>query len=388
MAKGVEVRGGKIRVYFSYQGKLCREPIGLPATEENLAYAERLVQMVRHEIKIGTFDYAKHFPNSRNLAENTVGHYARLWLEMKEGKVAKSTLYGYRTCVDRILAGLDTRQADRVDYIELERWISHDLGHLASKTIKETVAVLSQIYSLYQTRNRSSWNPTTGLKIRLPDSEDPDPFTREELRRIAATPTTRVQDMNLFDFMVWSGPRVSEAIALAWEDIDMERGLVRYRRAAVRKGYKTTKTRRSSRQVELIKPAMDALRRQAQITQAFEPIEVEVLERDNRTARVEKIRPVFRPLQVGSGMPYTTDFGIREYFLFPHLERAGVRRRGPGNCRHTFISQCLTAGLPVKWIADQVGHSTPEMIYKRYGAWISSDAEDIRTLAEKRLGFT
>ncbi|MFI9652908.1 DUF3596 domain-containing protein [Guyparkeria sp. GHLCS8-2] len=385
MAKGVEVRGGKIRVYFSYQGKLCREPIGLAATDENLAYAEQLAQMVRHEIKIGTFDYAQRFPESRNLAENTLGHYLALWLDLKRTRVAKSTLTGYRTCADRILVKFGDRQADQVDYLEIEAWVSEELDYLSSKSIKETIAVLRQVYSLYQTRNRKAWDPTKGVHVRLPDDDDPDPFTRREIERILSYQTERVQNLNLTEFMIWSGPRWSEACLLAWEDVDLSTGTVQFRRAAVRGNIKATKTRRSTRKVELLKPAWEALKRQYKMTGGQKPIEVMVVGRDNRTVRREVIRPVFRPKP--DGMPYTTDNNFRKKFFKPMLEATGVRFRGPGNCRHTFISQCLTAGLPVTWIADQVGHSSPTMIYRNYGKWINDDAGDMRKLAEKALGL-
>ncbi|HHN0676170.1 TPA: DUF3596 domain-containing protein, partial [Pseudomonas aeruginosa] len=35
MADGVEVRGNRIRIYFRYQGELCRESIPGDATPEN-----------------------------------------------------------------------------------------------------------------------------------------------------------------------------------------------------------------------------------------------------------------------------------------------------------------------------------------------------------------
>lgn len=385
MAKGVERRHGKLRVYFTYEGKLRREITTLDDTPDNVAYAERMVENIKHEIKAGLFIYARHFPDSKELVENSIGHYARLWLDLKRNKVAGSTMHGYKTCVDRILAKFDKRHAEQVDYIEIERWISEELGYLASKTIKETIAVLKQIYSLYRMRNRSAWDPTTGIRVELPDQDDPDPFSRSEISTILTHPTHRIQDINLIEFMIWSGPRVSEAIALAWEDVDLSTGTVRFRRAAVRKRYKSTKTRRSNRRVELLKPAREALQRQYSITAGLPPIDIEVMERDNRTIRREKIHPVFRPTQ--AGMPYINDFLLRDRFFLDHLRDAGVRPRGPGNCRHTFISQCLTADLPVKWIADQVGHTTPAMIYRRYGKWITSDAKDLRAMAEKRLGF-
>jgi integrase len=64
-----------------------------------------------------------------------------------------------------------------------------------------------------------------------------------------------------------------------------------------------------------------------------------------------------------------------------------VRYRPPKQCRHTFISQMLTAGVPIDWIVHQVGHTSPEMIRRRYGKWINEDRQDMVRLAEKLLGL-
>jgi integrase len=47
----------------------------------------------------------------------------------------------------------------------------------------------------------------------------------------------------------------------------------------------------------------------------------------------------------------------------------------------------LTAGLPIEWIIQQVGHTTPEMIRRVYGKWLNEDAADWRAVAEARLGL-
>ncbi len=64
-----------------------------------------------------------------------------------------------------------------------------------------------------------------------------------------------------------SGPRLSETIALAWEDVDLQLGTVTFGRSKVRGAYRVTKTRRSTRKVRLLKPERDALRKLDTINQ-------------------------------------------------------------------------------------------------------------------------
>ncbi|MDH5633084.1 MAG: site-specific integrase [Gammaproteobacteria bacterium] len=390
MAKGVEIRGGSIRVYFRFNGEKCRERLNMEPTPANVVYAERMVEQIKHEIKVGAFDYAKHFPGSSRLAENSLGHYLDLFLEIKSNKVAPSTWDLYRSIIETWLKpSFGARQANSIDSIELERWISQDLADLSSKYIKEVVAVLRQAFGVYRKRNPGALDPTEGIVVRLPDDDDPDPFTRAEIERLLNTPAAggRIQELNLVEFMIWSGPRVSEALALAWEDVaDLEAGVIQFRRAIVRGQYKATKTKRSKRQIQLLKPARDALVRQHKLTAGRAPILAQVLDRDNRTIKTERIRPVF--LDSRTLEPHYSTKVLRESFFSRQCEAAEVRYRGPGQCRHTFASQLLTTGaLPIEWIAQQMGHTSTDMLRRKYATWINEDAPDVAAVANKILGF-
>jgi len=177
--------------------------------------------------------------------------------------------------------------------------------------------ILRQVYKFIRTRHPGFIVPTASINIALPDDEDPDPFTRDEIESILSTDprAERIQELNLIQLMLWSGPRVSEAIALAWEDIDLDKGLLNFRRARVRGKFKTTKTKRSTRVHELILPAREVLEKQLKLTGHLDPTTVEIKQRDNRTIKTEKLRFVF--LNSNTGRPHADDFTLRDRF-FPH----------------------------------------------------------------------
>ncbi|SDG27691.1 integrase [Onishia taeanensis] len=386
MADGVEVRGNTVRVYFRWQGELCREPVPGPANERNIEHARRLATIINYEIEAGTFDYARHFPDSKRLHESRFGYYLDLWLAIKKNELAYSSYRGTESKANtHVRPKWGEAQADKIDHIELQEWIQKELAaHLGNKTIKEIVSIMRQTFRLYSTRNKQAFDPTHGITIRLPDDEDPDPFTRSEIDKILTTPTKRVQELNLIKVAIYDGPRISEAQALAWEDVlDVEKGIIRYRRAVVRGRFKVTKTKRSTRVHHLLKPAREALIEQHALTGHLPAETYEVVDRDNRTVRKEKLRLVF--LNSLSGKPFYEN-ALRERFWKVHLDHAGVRYRGPNQCRHTFISQMLSLGVvPLHWISNHVGHSTITMIQRRYGKWIRTDGQDVPTLIEKLL---
>ena len=92
---GVEARGNSVRIYFQYDGDKCRESLPGGNTPANVAQAKRLLAIIEYEIQAGTFDYARHFPNSARLVGNTFGHYLDIWLRIKANSVAASSYRGY-----------------------------------------------------------------------------------------------------------------------------------------------------------------------------------------------------------------------------------------------------------------------------------------------------
>ena len=102
--------------------------------------------------------------------------------------------------------------------------------------------------------------------------------------------------------------------------------------------------------------------------------------------RQHRLHVVF--LNTKSGLPYANDFVVRDRFFKAHLLAAGVRYRGPGQCRHTYASQLLTTGVvSIDWIAEQMGHTNGNMIRQHYGTWINEDGPDVIGLLQHALGL-
>jgi integrase len=53
--------------------------------------------------------------------------------------------------------------------------------------------------------------------------------------------------------------------------------------------------------------------------------------------------------------------------FFRCLQAAGLKRRRYHDLRHTFASLLLTAGAPIAYVSEQMGHSSIELTVKRYG---------------------
>lgn len=62
-------QNGKLFFDFRYRGQRCREQTALDDTPVNRKKAKQVLDRIEAEITLGTFDYARYFPNSANAAD-------------------------------------------------------------------------------------------------------------------------------------------------------------------------------------------------------------------------------------------------------------------------------------------------------------------------------
>lgn len=322
-------RGKSIQLDFYYKGVRCRETLRLPPTKPNVRHAERMMATIQHEIAIGTFRYSKHFPNSpkaelfdnAQAASATVGEALDRYLEGLKPTLEYSTYRDYDSAIRHYLQPvfgniplreLSTRQ--------IRKWIAGLV--ISAKRINNILIPLRGMLAEAYADGIIERNPMDRIRNLAVPTEEPDPFTPEEIHAILAA-CTDPQHRNLFQFAFWTGLRTSEMIALEWKDIDWRRGVVRVMRASVRKRIKGAKIRAGERDVLLLSPALEALNAQRPYTEL-------------RHGRV------FHNPRTGE--PWETDGQIRKTAWTHILRQAGVRYRNPYQTRHTFASTLLSAG--------------------------------------------
>jgi integrase len=60
----------------------------------------------------------------------------------------------------------------------------------------------------------------------------------------------------------------------------------------------------------------------------------------------------------------------RKLYFHPALRALGIRSRDAYQTRHTYATTALMAGVNPAYIARQLGHKNPTMLFKHYGKWI------------------
>ena len=61
---------------------------------------------------------------------------------------------------------------------------------------------------------------------------------------------------------------------------------------------------------------------------------------------------------------------LRKWTWYPTLESVELKRRTMYQARHTFATLMLSAGENPNWVARMMGHTSVEMLFKKYSGFI------------------
>lgn len=376
------VSGRSIELDFYFRGVRCRERLKLAPTPRNLNHAANLRASVLHEIALGTFDYAKRFPDSKlarklqgasAAASDSVEKHLWDWLERVKPSLEKTTYIYYERYIRRTLVpavGKHRLAALTKDHC---RDLIASKPNVTAKRWNNVLSPLRQMLAEAAVDGLIPVSPMHGIVVRrrrtVERQDEVDPFTPAELAAImdAADPYLRA----LIQFIAWTGLRTSEMMALRWEDVDLKSGELRVRAAKVGGIVKAPKTKAGRRTVELLPPARKALEIQRAMTGLIG-------------------QHVWHDLRLGAGKAWENDKQLREWHWRPLLKRAQVRYRYPYQLRHTYASMLLSAGENVMWVARQMGHGDWVITARTYARWMPQVAPDAgnkaRALADQVAG--
>jgi len=231
--------------------KLNGQP--LSPTPANLKHAHRLAAEIRGKIKHGVFVMADYFPDEATPATEVLTLSVQLDRWLKTLRMEESTLAGYTSAVKfwkTVLRAQDSTQPLGTVVLRQLRLSQLLLAlatrpNLSGKTVNNYVSVLRAALQLAVEDKVLKDNPADKIPRAAWQREPPDPFSRDELEAICADMRDHFPEP-IWNFVEWwgfSGPRPSEAVALKWEHVDLERGEMIIREAMVRGVEKeTTKT--------------------------------------------------------------------------------------------------------------------------------------------------
>ncbi len=366
LPRGVTIRkhsqGETINITFTYKGVKCREPLSnLDVSAKNLKYAERTLGEIHNQIERGTFVYAEYFPRSARLklfgnaaAGKTIKMYLDEYLSICETrKLSPSTIGGYKKCRSALVA-LHSLPASELTPAAMKTWIQSRTTTL--KTIRNQLSFLRSALDEAVTDGVLQLNPVSLVTASRYQSDKStadsdyvvDPLSPAEVVALLSSAAYK-QWENLFMFAIQTGLRSSELCALRWRDIDFIGKTAHVQNASVVGVIKGTKTKAGTRKVELNDAAMAVLANQ----KTFTFMKDETIFEDPKTNK-----------------PWASADAIRKKAWVPTLRRAGIRYRNPYQTRHTFATRHISQGDNLFWLAGQMGHKGPEMLFRHYGSYL------------------
>lgn len=311
--------------------------------------------------------YAELFPSTSYSPESQCplfGEYAQLWLNSR--KVVKGTRRNYKASLNRFwMPHLAGKPLDKITTFELRKIIA--ATEWASPTQERTV--IQHLRALFETVVADgilARNPAGSLELPKRGKKIIDPFDRDEADRIIAWMYANLSGTLgiyacFFEFFLYTGMRPGEIMALRWDEIDTHRKIAHVCRImADGEIHERTKTG-VHRDVLLNGRALNALAEARKVA----------------TLRAKQRRQfpdspyIFPPTK---NAEYIQQASVTDKHFRAALRGCGIRRRPQYNCRHTYASMCLTAGMKPGFVANQLGHSV-QMLLSRYAKWMESKAD-------------
>ncbi|EOI5834196.1 tyrosine-type recombinase/integrase [Klebsiella aerogenes] len=396
---GVENHGKSLRIWFIFKGKRVRENLGVPDTTKNRKVAGELRTSVCFAIRMGTFDYAVQFPNSPNLKtfgickkDITVKFLSEKWLELKRMEICANAINRYESVVRSMLPRIGAKKlvscVTREELLYVRKDMLSGEKGLSVVTVNYYMTTIAGMFQFAVDNGYVSENPFSGIKPLKRARVEPDPLSRDEFVRFIDA-CKHQQTKNLWSIAVYTGLRHGELVSLAWEDIDLKSGTMTIRRNYTKLGdFTLPKTEAGTdRVVHLIKPAIDALRNQAEMTRLGRQYQIEVALREYGRTVIHDCTFVFNPQLVkksGSvGYLYKADSVGDSWDAA--LKRSGLRHRKAYQSRHTYACWSLSAGANPSFIASQMGHASAQMVFNVYGAWMADSSSDQIAMLNQKL---
>jgi integrase len=293
------------------------------------------------------------------------GAYAQAWLNGRE--VVGGTRKNYRISLNKYwMPHFALLPIDLVSPMDLRRVISETKWHSAAVR-RSAIERLGAMFGSALTDGAVQRNPVDAIELPGRTKKQPDPFTVEEADAIIAELYAALSGATgiyaaYFEFAFYTGMRPGEIAALRWDEVDQDKRLAHVCRIVVDKVIEERTKTKAARMVMLNSRAMNALKMAEKVAEL----------RRSQKKRMKRESPyVFPPTRISD---YLQQASLTDKFFKVAVEKLEIRGRRQYNCRHTYATMCLMAGMNPAFIANQLGHSV-QMLLSTYAKWINSSTD-------------
>lgn len=329
-------KDGKLRWFIDFyvDGMRKRECVGHSKTLAKKALAKRTTEVLEER-------YINK-PKGGILFKE----FAEQWLEERKAHLKRSSFADYKGIFDLyLIPAFGRKRLSKVAETDIENLIKDLKDRLSNKRINNILVPLKTLYKTAYRRKIITVNPIDGIGMLRIERTEIKPLSMEEVRLFLENVDNLFRDY--FEVAFFTGMRPSEQIALKWDNIDFNRAKINVVDARVMGEESAPKTVASRRSIDMLPPVKEALERQSKQTFLNSPY-----------VFVSKKGSI---IDIGN---------LRKRTWYPTLKEAGLRRRTMYQTRHTFGTLMLSTGENPSWIARMMGHTSVEMLFKKYSGYI------------------
>jgi integrase len=373
--KGVQQTSNtSLRIGFSYKGKQQYETRECDPTDEKAwQEAAEIVVDVKREIRDGTFDYLRWFPDSKKgkKYEPTGGaflkDYLPYFMKVRKNGIQKmgkkpisnsSYAYYVRTITNQLIPAFGDLCVDEIAADDVYAWGEKYGKTTTTNTLSNIISPLRVALDFAVLEKKINVNPIKNItlygKRKNEKVSKHDPFDRDEIKDILMA--CKGQMHNYLRFSIFTGLRPSEVCALTWDDYDPVHKTINVDKALTDadEDVGEVKTAASERTVHLSPTAVWALTCQKVHTKLAGK---EIFHNPHSNVAWKGSAPIRKQFQVV-------------------CKNAGVRYRKPYQTRHTYASMQLTVGENLAFISQQMGHTDVAFTLRTYASYIQTYKPD------------
>lgn len=265
-----------------------------------------------------------------------------------------------------------TLNAKRLVWMDFARWMEHhhlEIGNLAevtheaiaeylaciraevcASTYNARICVLREIFHVLAAKARLVDDPWEGVRLHADDCHSRRELTLDEIERLMKAATKAGGEWKrLFTIGLYTGLRLGDCCCLAWNSVNLERGVIQLI---------PTKTRKHTHGQPVTIP--------------IHPQLLAELQGNGEPGKGMFVNPTLADYYKKN--KWRISHGLELIFKAAHIETSvrleGRRTRTPEatfhSLRHTFVSLAANAGVPLPVVQSIVGHSSTAMTRHYY----------------------
>jgi integrase len=345
-----------LRLRWRYGGKRYCLALGLSDNVTNRTVAEGKARQIELDILSGHFDLTldryRLQPKLEQRVRTTVPELFQKFILEKEKDVYARTMKKYDVALKNLSEYFRAKQAVEITE-NLAQAFSESLSSaISDSTLKERIGIIRAAWDYGIKLKLVHENPWEVVlrRIKVSPKQPPKPFTKLEMDKIIQGFKADLHYdfyANYVEFLLYSGVRIGEAIALRWSHVSDDCSTVWIGESMSNGVLKTTKTNKS---------------RVLKLSQRLQKLLI--------CRKPEAIAPQRLIFEAKNG-GFLDAHNFRNRAWVKVLARADVPYRKPYNTRHTMISHALESGLSPTAVAQLSGHDV-ETLYQNYAGSVQS----------------